>query len=62
MKTRKYLSTQKPEKLVVDSVCVCAQSLNHVRFFCDPMDCRLPGSSVKRICQARILEWVAISS
>jgi len=27
---------------------------------CDPMDCSLPGSSVHRILQARILEWVAI--
>ena len=26
---------------------------------CDPMDCNLPGSSVHRILQARILEWVA---
>ena len=26
------------------------------------MDCSLPGSSVHRIFQARILEWVAISS
>ena len=28
---------------------------------CDPMDCSLPGSSVHRIFQARILEWVVIS-
>ena len=27
---------------------------------CDPMDCRLLGSSVHGILQARILEWVAI--
>ena len=27
----------------------------------DPMDCSPPGSSVHRILQARILEWVAIS-
>ena len=27
---------------------------------CDPMDCSLPGSSVHRILQARILEWVAV--
>ena len=27
----------------------------------DPMDCSLPGSSVHRIFQARVLEWVAIS-
>ena len=28
----------------------------------DPMDCSLPGSFVHGILQARILEWVAISS
>ena len=27
---------------------------------CDPMDYSLPGSSVHRISQARILDWVAI--
>ena len=27
--------------------------------FCDAMECRLPGSSVHGIFQARILEWVA---
>ena len=27
---------------------------------CDPMDCSSPGSSVNRIPQARILEWVAV--
>ena len=27
---------------------------------CTPMDCRLPGSSVHGILQARILEWVAM--
>ena len=27
---------------------------------CDPMDYRLPGSSVLGILQARIIEWVAI--
>ena len=29
---------------------------------CDPMDSSLPGSSVHRIFQARVLEWVAIPS
>ena len=27
----------------------------------DPMDCSPPGSSVHAICQARVLEWVAIA-
>ena len=39
-------------------VCVCVLSCIHL---CDPMDCRLPGSSVHGILQARILEWGAIS-
>ena len=33
-----------------------------VWFFGNPMDYSSSGSSVHRICQARILEWVAISS
>ena len=28
---------------------------------CNPVNCSLPGSSVRGILQARILEWVAIS-
>ena len=28
---------------------------------CDPLDCSLPGSSIHGICQARVLEWVAIA-
>ena len=39
--------------------CACvlpAKSLSCVRL-CDPMDCSLPGSSVRGILQARILEW-----
>ena len=39
-----------------NSSCSVTQSL------CDPMDCSLPGSSVHGISQAKILEWVAISS
>ena len=30
--------------------------------FCDPVDCRLPGSSVHGILQARIPGWVAFPS
>ena len=43
-------------------LCMYAQSFSHVRLFCNPMDCSLPGSSVQGICQARTLERVAISS
>ena len=28
---------------------------------CDPVDCSLPGYSVRGILQARVLEWVAVS-
>ena len=31
-----------------------------VQFFCNPMDCSLPGSSLYGISQARILELVTI--
>ena len=41
--------------------CLCA-SHSSCPTLCDPMDCSLPGSSVHRIFQARLLEWVAISS
>ena len=42
--------------------CLLFWLLSPVWFFCDPMDCSPPGSSVHRISQTRILEWVAISS
>ena len=29
---------------------------------CNPTDCSLPGSSVRGISQARVLEWVSVSS
>ena len=29
---------------------------------CDPMDCSPPGSSIHGISQARVVQWVAISS
>ena len=38
------------------------RSLGRVQLFVTPMDCSPPGSSVHGIFQARILEWVAISS
>ena len=56
------------------SVCVCvclcvsvcvrarAQSLQSCLTLCHLVDCNLPGSSVLGILQARILEWVAVSS
>ena len=40
---------------------VVTQCLGRVQL-CDPMDYSPPGSSVHGVSQARILEWVAISS
>ena len=42
-------------------ICCCLVAKSYPTL-CDPMDCNLPGSSVHWILQARILEWVAISS
>ena len=43
----------------LDCCCLVTQSRPTL---CDPMDCSPPGSSAHEISQARILEWVAISS
>ena len=45
--------------------CMKVKSENEVAQSCptlsDPMDCSPPGSSIHGICQARVLEWVAIA-
>ena len=38
-----------------------AKSLQSCLTLCDPMDYSLPGSSIRGIFQARVLEWVAIA-
>jgi len=66
---RDFLGYQSSKSLRQRGVCVCvcvcvcvpAQSLSPVRL-CNPMDCNPPGSSVHGILQAKVLEWVAISS
>ena len=45
-----------------DKRCVLAKLTQLCLSLCDPKDCSLPGSSVRGILQARILEWVAMSS
>ena len=40
----------------------CAKLLQSCLTLCHPMDYNQPGSSVHGILQARILEWVAVSS
>ena len=42
-------------------LCCCSVTKSCLTL-CDPMDCSLPGSSFHGIFQARILEWVAMSS
>ena len=48
--------------LVINSMCMRAQSLQSCLTLCNPMDCSWPGSSVHGILQARIQEWVAMPS
>ena len=49
-------------------VCVCVRERERERVgqscptLCDPRDCSPPGSSVRGILQAGMLEWVAIPS
>ena len=44
-------------------VCVCSVMTDPMcqSWFCNPMDCSPPGSSVCGIFRVRILEWVALS-
>ena len=51
-----HLSHQESSKTVKVLVAQSCPTL------CDPVDSRMPGSSLHGISQARILEWVAISS
>ena len=45
------------------AMCACSRLAAHLcPAVCDPMDWGLPGFSVHGIFQARILEWVAMSS
>ena len=47
---------------VPHTAAAAAKSLQSCPTLCDPIDGSPPGSSVRGILQARILEWVAISS
>ena len=48
--------------LLIGYVCMHAKSVQSCLTLCDPLNCSPPGSSVNKILQARILEWVAITS
>ena len=40
----------------LSNVCVCVLATQSCLTLCDPMDCSLPGSSVRRILQVRVLQ------
>ena len=44
------------------SICCCCWVINSCLSLCDSVDCKLLDSSVHRISQARILQWVAMTS
>ena len=49
-------------RISLEPVWYCCSVAKLCPTLCDPMDCSPPGSSVHGISQARILDWVAISS
>ena len=60
--TQHSYALREPQSSAVFSARTHAQALQLHLTLCDPMDCSLLSSSVRGILQARILEWVAISS
>ena len=56
---REFVNREKRIKISLNTETEVAQSCPTL---CDPTDCSLPGSSIRGVSQARILEWVAISS
>ena len=49
------------QKSVQALLAAAVKSLQSCPPLSDPMDCSLPGSSLHRIFQARVLEWGAIA-
>ena len=56
----RYFLLESRVKEWISCVCMPAESLQSCPTPCDPMDYSPPGSSVHRILQARILEWIAM--
>ena len=50
-----------PNHLCLGGTVLCLVAQAHLTL-CDPMNCSPPGSSIHGILQARVLEWVAMSS
>ena len=65
IQTSHILSSQSPNKYYYCHYFIDEELLSEVAqsclILCDPMDCSLPGSSVRGIFQTRVWEWVAIS-
>ena len=55
-----FSTTEPPVDSPKNCADVHAKSLQLCPTVCDPTDCSPPGSSVRGILQARILEWLAI--
>ena len=55
-----FISSKLVKFLCAELFIIVISSLRRVQLFCNSMDCSWPGSSVHEICQARLLEWVAI--
>ena len=49
------------QRKAMTNLAAAAKSFQSCLTLCDPMDRSLPGSSVRGIFQARVLEWVAIA-
>ena len=47
--------------IIIVAAAVAAKSLQSCPTLRNPMDCSLPGSSVRGVFQARVLEWGAIA-
>ena len=67
--TSRFFTTELPGKLKIRTLGLTYTLCRVPSLFaqscpilCNPMDCSPPGSSVHGILQARILEWVAMSS
>ena len=54
-----YIDDSWMSKQITDRCCLLRR-LSRGQLFCDPVDCSPPGSSVRGILQARVLEWVAM--
>ena len=57
IRDRKYVNSH-----LYGTVCMQGKSLHLYLTLCYPMDCSPPASSVHEILQAKILEWVAMTS